>query len=58
MTIGFGVLKLSAREFWSLTPVEFEAALRGLYGAWGENEKPVRSQLNALMGEFPDGPID
>ena len=54
MGIGFGVLKLSSREFWSLTPVEFEAALRGLYGDDILAEYPDRDQLVRLMEDFPD----
>jgi len=57
MAIGFGVLKLGAREFWSLTPVELEAALRGLYGSGRQIEITGRSQLNGLMCDFPDVPV-
>ena len=52
MAIGFGVLRLSSRDFWLLTPREFAAALRALYGA---PAAPIdRAALEALIRRFPD----
>jgi uncharacterized phage protein (TIGR02216 family) len=53
MAIGFGVLRLSPEAFWRMTPREFAAALRGLYG---EPQTPMqRAALDELMRKFPDG---
>jgi uncharacterized phage protein (TIGR02216 family) len=53
MAIGFGVLRLSPDAFWRLTPSEFAAALRGLYG---DPQAPMRREsLNELIRQFPDG---
>lgn len=52
MAIGFGVLKLSSREFWSLTPRELAAAIEGLTG---RGEAPMgRERLKELARRFPD----
>lgn len=53
MAIGFGVLRLSPEAFWRMTPREFAAALRGLYG---DQHPPMqREALDELMRKFPDG---
>jgi uncharacterized phage protein (TIGR02216 family) len=53
LAIGLGVLRLSPEEFWRMTPREFSAALRGLYG---ETIQPLaREKLDQLMQRFPDG---
>lgn len=52
MAIGFGVLKLSSREFWALTPRELAAAIEGLTGRSGA---PMdRAALADLARRFPD----
>ncbi len=51
MEFGFGVLGLSSREFWALTPSEINAALEAHYGVRGE--PPGRAQLDRLMARFP-----
>ena len=33
MQVGFGVMRLSSREFWGLTPRELAAAFEGIFGA-------------------------
>ena len=53
MRLGFGVLKLSSREFWGLTPRELAAAFAALSGA--RAAAPDRSALDKLMERFPDG---
>lgn len=53
MAFGFGVLRLSSRDFWAMTPRELERAAEGVYGrAAGA---PSRDALAALMRAFPDG---
>jgi uncharacterized phage protein (TIGR02216 family) len=53
MRLGFGVLKLSSKEFWGLTPRELAAAFEALSG----NRPPAldRTRLGKLMERFPDG---
>ncbi|GHA29311.1 hypothetical protein GCM10007989_26110 [Devosia pacifica] len=53
MAFGFGVLKLSAHEFWGLTPRELTAAFEGLNGP--QRGAPGRAALNTMMERFPDG---
>jgi uncharacterized phage protein (TIGR02216 family) len=52
LAIGLGVLRLPPEQFWRMTPREFAAALRGLYG---EPAAPLdRGSFEALAGRFPD----
>lgn len=52
MAFGFGVLRLSARDFWQLTPRELASAMRAVYG---ETAAPLsRAALEELMTRFPD----
>jgi uncharacterized phage protein (TIGR02216 family) len=53
MRLGFGVLKLSSKEFWGLTPRELAAAFEALSG--NRSAPPDRSRLATLMERFPDG---
>ena len=53
MRLGFGVLKLSSKEFWGLTPRELAAAFEALSG--GRAAAPDRAALGKLMERFPDG---
>ena len=51
MTVGFGLLRLSPKTFWSMTPREMERAMSVLgLGDAG----PGRAELDALMEVFPD----
>ncbi len=50
MRLGFGVLKLSSKEFWGLTPRELAAAFGGV-----RTGAPDRGELGRLMEKFPDG---
>ena len=52
MAIGLGVLRLSPDAFWRMTPREFAAALRGLYGE--PTARIDRASLEALAARFPD----
>ena len=51
MQLGFGVLRLSSKEFWGLTPRELAAAF-GAIG--GRHVTPRRGELEAMMAAFPD----
>lgn len=53
MRLGFGVLRLSSREFWGLTPRELAAAFEGVAGR--KPGAPDRGELGRMMERFPDG---
>jgi uncharacterized phage protein (TIGR02216 family) len=53
MRLGFGVLKLSSKEFWGLTPRELAAAFEALSGT--RPGAPDRDRLRQMMERFPDG---
>lgn len=53
MAAAFGRLRLSPRDFWSMTPRELERALSVLGPAPG-TAAPGRDELAALMMQFPD----
>jgi uncharacterized phage protein (TIGR02216 family) len=52
LAIGLGVLRLPPEQFWRMTPREFAAALRGLYG--DATASFDRATLDALAARFPD----
>jgi len=54
MAIGFGVLGLEPRAFWSFTLAELDAAVRGRFGAVGTERPPSRSALDAMTTRYPD----
>lgn len=51
MHLGFGVLRLSSKEFWGLTPRELAAAVSSPGGRQGP---PRREDLASMMAQFPD----
>jgi uncharacterized phage protein (TIGR02216 family) len=51
MHAGLCLLRLPAREFWSMTPREMRAAFGGLRPS---GAVPDRSSLETLMVAFPD----
>jgi uncharacterized phage protein (TIGR02216 family) len=52
MHVGLGLLRLSPRDFWTMTPKEFAAAAgRSRRGA---DRPPTRADLFRMMHEFPD----
>ena len=53
MRFGFGVLRLSSREFWGLTPRELAAAFEARTGR-ARGQGPGREVLSRLMADFPD----
>jgi uncharacterized phage protein (TIGR02216 family) len=56
MAFGFGVLRLHADAFWSLTPRELASAVAGAGGGVNDayKETLARTTLDALMRAFPD----
>jgi uncharacterized phage protein (TIGR02216 family) len=49
---GLGILKLSPRAFWSMTPRELALAIEAATGA----SAPFRrNELSTLMTRYPDG---
>jgi uncharacterized phage protein (TIGR02216 family) len=54
MTAGLGTLRLAPRDFWSMTPRELDAALRGALGLVAAAPSMTRSDLVALMEAYPD----
>jgi uncharacterized phage protein (TIGR02216 family) len=54
MEMGLGVLGLAPAAFWSLTPRELQAILRGKFGSVGDGPSPTRAELDALMRQYPD----
>lgn len=53
MRFGLGVLRLSPKQFWRMTPRELHAAAEGLFGP-RHGAAPPRDRLDALMRAFPD----
>jgi uncharacterized phage protein (TIGR02216 family) len=54
MAAGLGLLRLRPADFWSMTPKELDAALRGLLGPSNGGEPLPRSTLAHLMKRYPD----
>ncbi len=57
MELGLGTLGLAPPVFWSLTPRELQAALRGRFGTSAASEALSRRDLHALMQRFPDAEV-
>lgn len=55
MRFGLGALGLAPRDFWQMTPREFEAALKGRLGQFGEDHPLARDGLQRLADRFPEG---
>ena len=53
MAAGFGLLRLSPRTFWSMTPREMERAMSVLKPF--SRASLAREDLARLMAAFPDG---
>lgn len=54
MALGLGQLGLAPAVLWSMTPREFDAAVRGHFGLSVSAQPLARAELNALMGSYPD----
>jgi uncharacterized phage protein (TIGR02216 family) len=52
MAAAFGLLRLSPRDFWSMTPREMERAMSVLHAP--RSGAPGRGELGELMRRFPD----
>lgn len=52
MAAAFGLLRLSPKDFWSMTPREMERAMSVLEG--GRRGAPGRADLAEMMNRFPD----
>jgi uncharacterized phage protein (TIGR02216 family) len=57
MTAGLGMLRLAPDDFWSMTPRELDAAMRGAFGVVAMQPAMTRSDLAALMAAFPDSEV-
>ena len=57
MALGFGVLRLSPHEFWSMTPRELRAALDAALGPAPGARAPDRRALDAMLARYPDGDV-
>lgn len=54
--VGLGLLRLSPRDFWRMSPREFAAAAGALHPtAAGAPGRLVRRDLEKLIERFPDG---
>jgi uncharacterized phage protein (TIGR02216 family) len=53
MSMGLGLLRLSPKAFWSMTPREFERAVSAVLPR--RREALRRDELAELMRRFPDG---
>ena len=53
VALGLGLLRLSPRDFWAMTPRELALAPR-LYGGGEAARPPGREAVEALMALFPD----
>jgi len=54
MALGLGVLRLPPAAFWTMTPAELAAAVRGLTCGIEPSVPPGRADLSRLMARFPD----
>lgn len=52
MTVGFGLLRLSPKDLWAMSPREFDHAVRALFPA--RESAPDRPAFEALLRRFPD----
>jgi uncharacterized phage protein (TIGR02216 family) len=52
LAFGLGVLRLSPRDFWAMTPRELNAAFEGVYGR--VSETPRLADFAAIMAAHPD----
>lgn len=54
MKFGLGALGLAPRDFWRMTPAEFDAAVKGKFGQFDEVVGMSQAKLSALAAKFPD----
>lgn len=53
MTVGLGLLRLSPKDFWAMSPREFQRAAAIVLPEAGPPMR--RGELGMLMEAFPDG---
>jgi uncharacterized phage protein (TIGR02216 family) len=54
MATGLGLLRLAPNHFWSMTPRELAAAIRGALGIAATDGPLARSDLTRMMQRYPD----
>jgi len=54
MATGLGLLRLAPAHFWSMTPRELAAAIRGALGIAYSEGSLTRSDLTRMMQRYPD----
>lgn len=54
MAFGLGHLRLSSKDFWTMSLRELDAAIEGCFGNTDKATPIKRDQLIALMCEHPD----
>jgi uncharacterized phage protein (TIGR02216 family) len=52
LAFGFGVLRLSSRDVWAMTPRELNAAFEGVYGC--RSATPRLADFAEMMAAYPD----
>lgn len=57
MRFGLGALGLAPRDFWRMTPREFDAAAKGRAGVFREARPMSRRAFETLARRFPDDGI-
>jgi uncharacterized phage protein (TIGR02216 family) len=54
MATGLGLLRLAPAHFWSMTPRELAATIRGALGIATTGGPLTRSDLTGMMQRYPD----
>lgn len=54
MRFGLGALGLAPRDFWRMTPREFDAAAKGRAGVFRDGRPMTRTRFDALAARYPD----
>jgi uncharacterized phage protein (TIGR02216 family) len=52
LAFGFGVLRLSSRDLWAMTPRELNAAFEGVHGR--ASMPPRLADFAGMMNAYPD----
>ncbi|MEQ1650525.1 MAG: rcc01693 family protein, partial [Hyphomicrobiaceae bacterium] len=58
MAAGLGQLRLAPNTFWSMTPKELDAALRGHFGIPSHTTPLSYATLSSLMHRYPDRDVE
>ena len=54
MRFGLGALGIAPRDFWRMTPGEFDAAVKGRVGAFTDGAPMSSARLASLSERYPD----